>query len=80
MPSSFLFWIVASVVVRRGLPRGDPLWTRYGQIPSELLRMSPETQVLVFPRPSEVGVKQFYLLEEMEINVLLKLYWNIQVA
>lgn len=73
MQSSFLFWIVASVVVRRGLPRGDPLWTCYGQIPSELLRMSPETQVLVFP-------KQFYLLEEMEIKVLLKLCWNIQVA
>lgn len=34
----------------------------------------------VFPRPSEVGVKQFYLLEGMEIKVLLKLCWNIQVA
>lgn len=78
MQSSLLFWIVASVVVRKGVPCGDPLWTSCGQIPSELLKMSPETRVLVFSRPSEVGVKQFYFLEEMEIKVLLKFCWNIQ--
>lgn len=41
--------------------------------------MASGTEALVFLGSSEVGIRQFYLLEEMEIKGLLKLGWNIQV-